>query len=1244
MSKQEQEQLLQDALTLLMFANVAARQQGQQPSEPTTAVPTPKTAPAAPFQFPLQPAQDPTQPHLHSRPPIISQAPQPHPSIPPQIPQSHPHIPSQYPLPSQYPYTLRSPPVIHPSTNVNTASTVLQPIHQSEVKREDESTLHKRVGLGENEDRQVKRSKTSLDSIMNTKSETPEDQSERISKDTKIHKKKSMEGNTSIGSNTSKNIPMNSTPAVATVQNSHDNITPENITPTTVNATPNSEKSNTTIAATPHTTSPAVAHDKSPASSNENPQTQPVASPKAPKSSRSSISALINAEPAPPVPLVHDTKAVLSVNTPKEDFKVHQRSKSNPDTVAQGKFVKLSPGPGLARGINLTTGERNNNNAMIAAAALAAAADIPLPLKVVSPRKDEMTEDEEKTEDESKNEPKSKKDRTKVERASEALNEKVNGSGEVDAMKTTEKVTDSTKVTDPSTTKENINTKEKVNVDKAEVTSDHDVSGKEETKEKEHNTLSKPETVIPEPMEIKADQEAVIEEPQNTDESKKVDLEANVPSTLTEEAVAEPNNALQDTHNENKLTTFVAPPLETYQVDPDSGLIGCICEIDDDDGFTIQCDVCFRWQHCLCMGFMTSEEVPEAEYQCYYCDKAKWGKFNAEDCRQQTLDRLDPDKPDTTAETITSENANAHELRLGDLASAKRKRLSSEKTEKKRKLDIIRKEATPEAVLAPEDTLPNKDNELLHDGVTAELYQSVYFNLKSNDFKRPSIRAYFEEWGRRFKDRLDSGSPLQAVPEVKVMSLSDFNSRPLSKIVLPNFNKYLHEHNILKKNKSNGTSIQVKPYTDNQKQKFNGISKLALFISAPGTEQYTIPAGTPIIEYLGELNFFNNYANEGTNQYSSWGTTKPRVLKSLIPSADGVQSIVLDSRFVGNESRFLRKLCPAASNCAIERVFVPETNTLHFFVVTSKPIELKSELAEEELRLPWEWDRTHPIHKLYSSNGGEKFENLLSSDKSTLITCIDNLLHFAECGCSTSNVSNSCAILKVKRATSYLLRSTRKVSSISNVNLAKSKEELIFPKKEKEYVPWSARFAERDRVIQMNLLVSSDKMKEQEDKSVSIQDLQPQGQNTKATVLFKLPYKHQLAARQKEFLKEVHRKGQQEANDDDKLDLFPVVPEVLVKIEESLTNKLQTRVAEIGLGIKDADVDREKKLDTTEKDEGERKEKVLVTELPSHPGTALSMSPPEKQPEERPKEEAEAKPAPKIVKKLSFADYKKKMK
>ena len=1083
----EEEQLLQDASTLLMFANVAAKQQQQHQHNPSP--PISNVSPIVP------------KPELSS---LIPQVPLVLLAPPMMNPSFHPETPAAS--------ILGSPPVINPMSHSTSA---------------------------ENNQRLLPLPSIAQHQPYNSLPEIP---SMRPHVNSIILNTPLMNRFPNVaGSQSQPQIP---------TQASMKSVTPP-IPKTAASLSPTPSSPLQRSAYTPREIKPKPSHlGRRPISSLINsPEPQSISSIISPPENVDiphSLPRIIQKSVSPPMPKLPT----------QGNFQTHKRSQSTPEVKKRTKsFTSSGPVNGaLSRGINIETGERNNNNAMIAAAALAAAADIPLPLKHVQ--------------------------------QTFAISGRMVDSGKASEIKTTSPPLIQAQTPTQHDTKEEDQVTEPEN-------DDDDAKTEDERTDEEQGAKTEDETIPPDSDMVSQSpipkEEALVEGSNvQTTHSTLEDIRSKIERKDEEEQPLEPLIV---------TVKFVVPPLESYKVDPDSGLIVCICGIDDDDGFTIQCDVCYRWQHCLCMGFKTNEEVPEEEYQCYYCDKAKWGKFDPEECRYDTLHRLDADKSGIDdndsqpfqkhrQQQILQLQKQRQELQQQNSQNGgtKRKVLNSDKTDKKRKIEIDTEIKNENSISNNPiiDTLPNKDNELLKDGMTAESYQSVYFNVRFNDYKRPTIKEHLSTLGTAFYAEFLSIPKAEQQKKmyqgIEIMTANQFKAVKRSQVILPNHQKYTLESNKKngsKKDKFNKSQIQVKTYSDNQKQKFNGISKLSLFISSSSPDTLTIPKDTPIIEYLGEIDLFENYANDKINQYSSWGTMKPKVLRTNIHfSKEKDLDIVIDSRFVSNESRFIRKSCPYTSNCRIKQVYIPEKNSFQFLVVTSTPIVLKSETAEEELRLPWEWDLQHPIRKLYSPNNSEKFEQLSNSDKSSLISCIDNVLHFAECGCSTSSAYSTCAIFKVKKATSYLLRSTRKASSISNVNLTKSKEELILPKREKQFISWNERLIERDNYIRMRLSVTTDDMDVDKDKveanvkETEIEDNQHEKEN-KPSLLFLVPYKRQLLARsrsQKFILDEdVSHRDEKPENACDTP--FLIVPDVVIKIEKSIDEQLMPMVSEAEAAI-----------------------------------------------------------------------------
>lgn len=880
-------------------------------------------------------------------------------------------------------------------------------------------------------------------------------------------------------------------------------------------------------------------------------------------------------------------------------FQTHRRSTS-------GGFSSSGHSPGaakvaLSRGINVETGKRSTDNAVIVAAALAAAADIPLPLK----RKEEET----KPEDTSK--------------APATKDDSVVTEPEDDNKTDDETIPENTPRTGAVAAFPSTSTQPRVN---------------------RPVTPPSPQQEPPKPLTLNDG---------SLETAKAIGL------TSSEHAAAVQPKEEQEPHS---TTNYRPPPLHLYKVDPDSGIIGCICGIEEDDGFTIQCDVCFRWQHCSCMGYRTNEEVPEDEYKCYYCDERKWNKFNPDTCRKDTLARLELEK---ASELATSKSLPGKRKASGSNGEDKKKR----KTEKDAKPAVATSsEVRPgnskrkssgnlaAANVTPASPgvldIPLKNNDLLEDGVTAETYQSVYYKLKDYDYKTPSVKRNLELLGAEFEKSSQRSLAIETVP------LASYKSTKFSKVILPIHQRYLQEKNELQKNKGyNKTAVQVKPYSENPKHKFTGVQKVGLYITeraaTPGADT-TIPAGTNVIEYLGEVDFFDLYKANHANQYSLWGAVKPKVAVvdlKLFENQPPVQ-VVIDARFVGNESRFIRKSCPNAANCEIRPVYIPQLRSFKFFVVTTKPITLKGDTMDEELRIAWEWDDLHPIKQMVPATESadikdcKKFEDFDEDLKFLLISCVDAILNFTECGCNTAPSTSQCAIFKIKKATSYLLRSTRKASGLSNTSLSKSKEVLMMPQQVKEFVSWKERLVERDGKLHAALfsLTPSDESSEissEDDPALersatpgvqSVADVTVEKAVRDKSSFFRVPFKKQLLSRGHfypnngrtiEYSTEEKTAGDTKEADGSRVLAIPIVPEILSLIRDTVNETLKP-LARITSDVKVS-------VDSTERKEsvgGQEKENVPV-EL------ATSRSEEVVEPVTK---------TPAVVKKLSFADYKKKMK
>lgn len=426
------------------------------------------------------------------------------------------------------------------------------------------------------------------------------------------------------------------------------------------------------------------------------------------------------------------------------------------------------------------------------------------------------------------------------------------------------------------------------------------------------------------------------------------------------------------------------PVPDTYIVDPDAGIITCICDMNDDDGFTIQCDHCNRWQHAICYGIKDVEMAPD-DYLCNSCDPRK---VDVELARRIQHGRLGVKTMTSATNDINNNKNNSRERALsttandnGDVLSTDQE--SSGHKDKRRKRNSSNNSLDPKTESAsatssePAASIQKKKEHFL---CAKDAYGAIYLPLKKYVFKSELIQLFL-------KMHMDDDWVMQ-------YSHKTFKAIP----------------------------IEVRPYADiAYSRTYPGFTKLGVYLKKDCMK------GDFVQEFLGELDFRKNYSTDPRNHYRIWGTPKRRVI--FHPH----WPIYIDARSSGNLPRYLRRSCqPNVELVTIrlqdldhENVNSNGTNVSKIkFVLRA----LRDISEDEELYIKWQWDLKHPITKLIDDSA--TIESLTDLEKYGLINSIETILSNGECGCG--NNSKDCYLLKVKRYSQSLYKSVKLRMKISN--------------------------------------------------------------------------------------------------------------------------------------------------------------------------------------------------------------------
>lgn len=461
----------------------------------------------------------------------------------------------------------------------------------------------------------------------------------------------------------------------------------------------------------------------------------------------------------------------------------------------------------------------------------------------------------------------------------------------------------------------------------------------------------------------------------------------------------------KSTKGKRRRTTEKAGPSRRYSTDPDrpahymgedNTTIRCICGIEEDDGFTIQCEGCFAWEHGLCFGYTDEESAPD-KYYCELCDprpvdpelararqtEAKTFASFAEQSRLPSL--LNPAKgvpsgrpkgrkrPRQT-QTATDGETDQQMTDLGKDPSA-----TVQPTKPKRKVTAGKPrskpsvhEPTPGPSVPPvfKEPLPPVDFDdeyftvepwtLEYTPVRVNVVRGVVPRRRMAEFYHEWVDAELDEVGNS-KRNLTNPSGLPSPTETGVLRLSPdhlFPSLDFDILAPPVPPVRLTGEDLAEMSARTHVEL-IEDTTSFMPLDYAEVASAGVY-ARPAIYGVFIDKATSLGsllgEYLGEVVDSESYRRDPTNQYAGLGTTKPYV-RSLGPPIN----LVIDARGYGSDMRFMRNSCHPN---AVLRPILLQQDDEHRPLLKFGVFAARSIARGEEITLGWEWDDQHVVHAL----------------------------------------------------------------------------------------------------------------------------------------------------------------------------------------------------------------------------------------------------------------------------------------
>ncbi|WWC87397.1 uncharacterized protein L201_002286 [Kwoniella dendrophila CBS 6074] len=440
----------------------------------------------------------------------------------------------------------------------------------------------------------------------------------------------------------------------------------------------------------------------------------------------------------------------------------------------------------------------------------------------------------------------------------------------------------------------------------------------------------------------------------------------------------------------------------------DNTVIRCICGFTEDDGFTIQCEGCWAWEHGICFGFMDEASAPDK----YFCELCQPRPFDAAAAKRMQIAMQDQQRQAREAATIEGGAGGGEEQHQP--IEKEKPRSKSSKTKRARTESALEgdldkdkeqaKESSP-GVMGPPATKPkrrqpgpkprakqpnNNDSstpgplfkeqqpileEPEDDYFRIEPWTLEYTPIKENIVRgvaaRQIMRNVYKEWVDAEEEivaaksrAIHNPSGLPSPTETGILRLSpdnlfpppDFHilAPPVPPVFLSGSDLESLASPISIRAIEDAPSFLPLTYAENISK--HGVYTRPTIYSVFAEEPITF--GSFVGEFKGEVIDCQTYRKDPINQYSSLGLPKPHV-RSIGPPIN----LMIDARGYGNDLRFVRSGCHP--NVVLRPLlWRPSENgslKLKFGLFASKDIGKKDELV-----LGWEWDDQHVVHSLRS--------------------------------------------------------------------------------------------------------------------------------------------------------------------------------------------------------------------------------------------------------------------------------------